>query len=477
MNYNLYPFATCELGGGVPSTYHRRPNLGADDISSIAMVKLGCGNNMPGYYMYKGGINDITDITMQESRETGYPNDCPIRNYDFQAPLGAYGDIREPWRKLKLINLFLETFGTLLAPMDACFQTNSITDRNDMTRLRYSIRTDGKGGFLFVNNFQRLDSLPDHLNVQFKVPCEDGEFIFPEKGLRVPTGSYFFFPYYLKAENVLIKYATAQLLYRMDNTLFFFSIEGIDTEYCIRREDGREEIVRPYKTDQIITIENPRGNDLNIVTLSQEEAEHFYSTGKEIYITENADIYRRNNRLIARKESNFKFFCKIWNGKEFFSRHYETIEYPEVKVGIKEIEKAGSKENTEIRRLCEKELLLGGNREIKGWQLELPDIDDGQELFLEIKYVGDVLQIYAGDILIIDEFYRGVPFRANVRDLMKYGMNLELWISELKEGDCYLETEEREGLDLKEISLIPIYSVNVEGEPGDDCKKLKSKSC
>ena len=44
------------------------------DAYALSLVKLGCGNNLIGYYMYHGGTNPIgRDSTLQESRATGYP--------------------------------------------------------------------------------------------------------------------------------------------------------------------------------------------------------------------------------------------------------------------------------------------------------------------------------------------------------------------------------------------------------------------
>lgn len=121
MRYELYPYATCELGGGVQVTHHRRPVMGEKDISAISLVKLGCGNNLLGYYMYHGGTNDISRTTLQESKETGYPNDYPIRSYDFQAPLGEYGEVRESYHQLRELHLFVRSFMGKLAPMDTYF--------------------------------------------------------------------------------------------------------------------------------------------------------------------------------------------------------------------------------------------------------------------------------------------------------------------------------------------------------------------
>jgi hypothetical protein len=54
-----YPFGTCETGGGMQVAYHRRPRISAEDIAALAMVKVGNGSNLQGYYMYHGGANPL----------------------------------------------------------------------------------------------------------------------------------------------------------------------------------------------------------------------------------------------------------------------------------------------------------------------------------------------------------------------------------------------------------------------------------
>ncbi|HKO19419.1 MAG TPA: beta-galactosidase, partial [Acidobacteriaceae bacterium] len=102
---NGYPFMTAEMGGGVQDTYHRRPVIDADDVAAMMPVMLGSGVNLYGTYMFQGGINPNGKLTtLQESQVTGYPNDLPIKTYDFQAPLSAFGQERESFRKLKIFN-------------------------------------------------------------------------------------------------------------------------------------------------------------------------------------------------------------------------------------------------------------------------------------------------------------------------------------------------------------------------------------
>ena len=52
-----FPPATCELGGGMATAYHRRPIARGRDIAALANVKIGNGSAWQGFYMYVGGTN------------------------------------------------------------------------------------------------------------------------------------------------------------------------------------------------------------------------------------------------------------------------------------------------------------------------------------------------------------------------------------------------------------------------------------
>ncbi len=94
------------------SAYHRRPVMTADDIAALEVAKLGSGVAAYGYYMFHGGTNPEGSLTsLQESQATGYWNDLPLKGYDFQAPLGEFGQMRPSFSALKSIHLFLDDFG------------------------------------------------------------------------------------------------------------------------------------------------------------------------------------------------------------------------------------------------------------------------------------------------------------------------------------------------------------------------------
>jgi beta-galactosidase len=97
-----WPFATCELGGGMQVAYHRRPHVDADDVAALALTKLGSGSAWQGYYLYHGSTQVLGELSStQESHATGYPNDLPVRDYDFWAPVGAAGQQRPHYHRLR----------------------------------------------------------------------------------------------------------------------------------------------------------------------------------------------------------------------------------------------------------------------------------------------------------------------------------------------------------------------------------------
>ena len=93
----VFPAATCEIGGGMATAYHRRPRPTALDVAAVAHCKIGNGSAWQGFYMYAGGTNPPGHT--QESQATGYPNDVPALSYDFHAPIGEAGDLARATRR------------------------------------------------------------------------------------------------------------------------------------------------------------------------------------------------------------------------------------------------------------------------------------------------------------------------------------------------------------------------------------------
>ena len=57
--YERYPFATCEMGGGVQVGMDRRTIIRPMDVYALALVEVGSGSNWLGTYMYHGGNHAV----------------------------------------------------------------------------------------------------------------------------------------------------------------------------------------------------------------------------------------------------------------------------------------------------------------------------------------------------------------------------------------------------------------------------------
>lgn len=207
-----WPYVTCELGGGMAVAYHRRPLVDPDDVAALALTKIGSGSAWQGYYMYHGGTQASgRSSTLQESHETGYPNDVPVRDYDFFAPLGAVGSERPHFHKLRQQHLMLDAFGAELA------QTAATIPEQREGGPRWAVRSDGERGFLFANNHQpAIAALPALDDVQFAVEFEGARVSIPSAPITVPSGAYVAWPLRQRIGTLTSVTATAQLITQFD---------------------------------------------------------------------------------------------------------------------------------------------------------------------------------------------------------------------------------------------------------------------
>lgn len=391
--YERYPFATCELGGGIEVTHHRRPIIKPMDIYAVSLVKLGDGNNLVGYYMYHGGTNKIGELsTFNETKATGYPNDYPILSYDFQAPLSEYGEVREQYGLLNMLHMFVNDFGEEFAPMIAVDSANSV-EADDTNSLRYGMRTNGKSGFVFVNHYQRLTELADIENAVISA----GNVEFPPIDVKGEVS--FFMPFNMKMGDSVLEYATAQPLCKCDDTYFFAEIPNIKAEYKFSKGSA------------------------NIVTVPFENAKYMRKLNGTVYIGGGCNLYEENGQIHSVEDG--EYICQKWNESEF-----ETLKIGQ-SAKQSNVEITGV-ENAPFEPKYKEELCIGGERELTWKKINV----DGGYGFAEIDYVGDVAQIYADGELVADDYYYGKTWRVPCKLL--YGKECYMVISEMKD-DFYKE--------------------------------------
>ena len=177
-----YPYLTCELGGGMLSSYHRRISIDPIDIESVALIRLGAGGNLPGFYMYHGGTNPESRLSsLNEEQDTAMTNwnDMPQKDYDFYAPIGAGGETRPHYHWLRRLNLFVKEFGPSLAGMVPSFPSTT-----NPGGLRWAVRSDGRSGYLFASNHEWGTDLGEKKGIQFNIQSSDGALLFPKTPCR-----------------------------------------------------------------------------------------------------------------------------------------------------------------------------------------------------------------------------------------------------------------------------------------------------
>ena len=492
-----YPYGTCEIGPGMHTAYHRRPIITADDAAALAMVKIGSGCNLQGYYMFHGGSNPPGKLsTLNESQATGYWNDLPIISYDWQAPIGEFGQIKESYHALRPLSLFLNDFGPQLAPMPMILPDAQPAGLDDKQTLRWSIRSDGRRGFIFINNYQRIESLPDRRDIQLRLRLKEESLAIPSAPISIPAQMHALWPVNLDLSGVLLKYATAQPICRIEHDgrpcYVFFAPEGVDTEFAfdartvgsidafaglqIRGEDRI--ILRGLKpgTDRLLTLGGPADQQIDILLLTQAQARRcwtgdfagqprlFLSRDSRdardardalLFDPPNLSVLSRNEAVSiavfpapARPPSIDGRTLAI-TGDGVFGRFTAAAKSNPPVVRFERLQPATPTSPVRIgpKKVAQMpEDSAFDSAEV--WRLTFSGSfsDNAHELFLRIDYVGDVARIYLGDQLIADEFFSGQVWEIGFKRFMPEALNQGLTLKILplrKDAPIYLPPERR----------------------------------
>ena len=413
--YERYPFATCELGSGLQSTHHRRINMSGMDAYVLSLVKLGCGNNLVGYYMYHGGTNKIGKLsTFQESRATGYPNDLSILDYDFHTCLGQYGQAREQYGLLNLLHLFVTDFGDRLAPMEHAAARRFVPCEN-MEDLRCGLRTDGQSGYVFINHYQRMAKLRD----VFQAEITALDVTFPP--LDVMGDVAFFLPVHMDLSGAHLRWATTQPVCRAGETYFFAQVDGIPAQYQFAMADGSVKTISAEAgLNAGFTVAGAR-----IVTLRWEQAKYLRKLDGHVYVGQQCNLFMLDGDIQAIEPGSFAYHR--WTGEEFACA---AVNRPFHQAAL-----TMSPVDEPFAPPYEHELHLSGPGRRWWYKLEVST----PEGLVPIGGEYDTAQIYVDGQLAADHFFNGETWR--VPAALLHGKTCYAVMSELK-NDCYLEYRE-----------------------------------
>jgi beta-galactosidase len=458
---DVYPSCTCELGGGMMASYHRRVFMWPEDTESLALVKLGSGVNLLGFYMYHGGQNPEGKLTnLNETQATNYWNDLPVKNYDFQAPVGEYGQTREHYHFLRQLGLFLQDFGPGLSGM---------TSRTPSARgsLNWAARSNGESGYLFVSHYQHLSTQPDRENIQFQVKLAGGDITVPSAPVTIPYNSRFFWPLNLDLGGVKLISASAQPVCQVKdgNTrytvfkqtaailaefVFDAAAATVDSSNGKITNENSQLHVRDVPTglDAAIRLHGTDGKNHVIILLDEATALDLWKgewQGQERLFVTRATLLLDGSNLRLRAENAEDFSIAILpapgNVKDghgklsakddgLFHRFSPQVapEKP-LQAVIEKIQAAGPVRAIPIAPSipARKQGMAmqpedADFAQAAVWRVKLPaGVDASRDLRLRVRYTGDVLRAYHADKLLDDDFYDARSFEIGLR---RYGRAL-----------------------------------------------------
>lgn len=298
------PYSCCEMGGGMNSSYNYRFQYPYKSVDAMANIKIASGCNFLGYYMFQGGSNPI-------GKKGLYLNEgqMPKISYDFQAALGEYGQIRESYQRTKSIHQFVTAFGEDLCLLQTVLPEGaSWIDANDGDTLRYAVRTDGKKGYLFINNYQdhALMSEKSNENITIELDSESIDF---EISLAVDENAIL--PFHFDMSGIDLVNATAQVVTKLVNgeheTYVFLCPDKMEPNFFFEKEahisgingESESNIYHAKLVNGIDFFTVRKGSiQAEVLVISRELSNQMYCYDSSLIFTRAALLYDENGLKI-----------------------------------------------------------------------------------------------------------------------------------------------------------------------------------
>lgn len=419
-NPSDYPSFSAEIGIGNQHVYQRRATPADGSAEALVVRALGSGSNGVGYYMYQGGTTPRNDVNFQSD----HPMGLPWMSYDFKAPLAEFGFTRKSYHQLKMLHLFTEDFGDILAPMGTVLPDGAEEiDPTDASVLRYAVRKKGNSGFVFLDNFQDHTRRHDLTDVSISVLTDDGTVRFPQTGgLTVKEDASAILPFNLDLDGALLKSATAQPLAIINDNgqkhYFFFAPEGMDTEYVFDRNTVRgKAVLKPVAgKNSTVRIRTAGGKTIFLTTLTRQEALQAYKVkigDSERLVITAADLMQYGSKIRLQQTSSTitADVFPAFNGK----KEYRTYTFVNPEVDIRPA------------------ITTSGNRRLMV-TLEPDAFDNVSDLYLMVDYTGDTLQAFIDGSMVSDNFFDGTPWQISLkrfRDKLAGGKGIYFYMTAL----------------------------------------------
>ena len=426
---SLYPSIPAEIGPGIQVKHSRRPFVPYESVNPLMVRIIGSGSNGIGYYMYHGGSTPVFDGKFYNEEVNGIPR----MNYDFQAPIGQYGQTRYHFRHLRMLHHFLDSWGAKLAPMKSVLpETNAAIKAGDTETLRYAVRSTGESGFVFIVNFQDHVELRDINQVSIQVDSKSGTIKFPSQNfMNVPKATSAILPFNLNLGKALLHSATVQpltILRRAEGAYHIFSsVQGIESEMVFpasvkigQLNNAKLSNIAGFR--RVKPVANAAfsftANGERILVVPHQLAMNAMKIGERLYITD-------------------ALLLQDTEGLQLISRN--TVN----DVHVFPADKAGISANSAIVRSV-KPLFKGCSSFVVGFEEVKPDLSVSKlteqkyslqlnsdisalnDVFLEVDYVGDRALAFISGEMITDHFFHERIWEIGLRHFSKQLKNSEM---------------------------------------------------
>ncbi|WP_167606214.1 beta-galactosidase [Maribellus sediminis] len=469
----LYPSISAEIGPGIQPKYTRRPIVPYESVNPLMVRIIGSGSNGIGYYMYHGGSTPKFDGKFYNEGVNGIPR----VNYDFQAPIGQYGQVRYHFKHLRMLHLFLESYGEELAPMKTVLPpTNAAITPDDIETLRYAVRSYEESGFLFLINFQDHIEVKNINDVNVQVETKNETISFPSKGsFNVSKDASAILPFNLKLGKTTIKSATVQpltILRGDDADYYVFStIDGIAGELNFSSEtkisklknatvdsDGGLKTVKAasakpfsFVADGAKFLVLPEDMAINAIKINEvlyiSDALVLENSSDIQFISKDEEnllhIFPEEKRTFNASAANIEKVKSVNDGFDSYSITFEAVK-PEITFEKVSSKKYIMKLNSDISKL--------------------------NDVFVEADYVGDRALAFIDGELITDHFYQERKWELSLKKIAPRLTDNEMVLifqpmypdyEYLNDLHHVPDFKNRSYLEIKGFEVVPEYKTNL----------------
>lgn len=298
------------------------------------------------------------------------------------------------------------------------------------------------------------------MRVALRLPGET--VLVPNAPIRVAPGAYGIWPVNVRIGSALLKYSTAQLVTRVGGeapVYVFFAIPGVAPEFAFdaarnvrvsapgastSREDGRI-IVRQLRagTGVAVTIDAADGTRARIVLLTRVQAENLWSARvgtTDLLLLSAQDVFFDANTIHLRATGTPAFSLSTYPALSsrasgatplrragpdgLFTRYTAVLPAYRVPLDVRKVRDAAlippvTKFNAVTWRREEIALAPSDSAfdQAAVWRIGVKPVPPAHvsNVFLDIRYLGDVARLTSGDALLDDDFYMGSSWRIGLR--------------------------------------------------------------